>query len=195
MDDCIGRVFLTLKELGLSENTVVVFASDNGGAKAANVETLKLNGDLRGWKGELYEGGLRVPVIVSWPGRIKAGTESGQPAFFPDFFATFSALTGASYKGTDGMNLLPYLTGKFKKEKTRILYWEQFPRKGISQAVRYGHWKAIRMQEDKPWMLFNLKTDPFETTDVAAYNQNVVARMEKIARSSHIESACWPVAF
>ncbi|MDP4276377.1 MAG: arylsulfatase [Bacteroidota bacterium] len=195
MDDGIGRVLQTLKDLGLSENTLVVFASDNGGATAAKLETLKPNGGFRGWKGELYEGGLRVPVIVKWPGHIKPGALSDQPAYFPDFFATFGALTGASVKGTDGINLLPVLTGKSKPVYNRFLYWEQFPRKGISQAVRYGDWKAVRLQQTEPWQLFNLKTDPAETTDVASNYPKLLKKLAAFAGKSHVESPYWPAEF
>lgn len=196
MDESIGRVLQTLKELGMDKNTVVVFASDNGGASAAKVETLKLNGDLRGWKGELYEGGLRVPVIVRWPGKINPGTVSCQPAYFPDFFATFSALAGSSGQDKcDGINLIPVFTGKKNKIFKRMLYWEQFPRNGISQAVRYDDWKAVRMHEDDAWQLFDLKKDPSEKNDVASENPKVLTKIENFTKSAHVESECWPVNF
>jgi arylsulfatase A-like enzyme len=193
MDECIGKVLQTLRDLGMEENTIVVFASDNGGAKAANVETLKLNGNLRGWKGDLYEGGIRVPVIVRWPGFVKEGSVSHQPAYFPDFFATFSRLTGSGSEGTDGVNLLPVLTGKQEKLPERFLYWEQFPKKGISQAVRYGDWKAVRMQQDEPWQLYNLKKDIEESTDVASKNPKILAKIEDYVSTARTESECWPI--
>lgn len=197
MDDCIGKVLQTLKDLGMEKNTLVVFASDNGGASAAKVESLKLNGILRGWKGELYEGGIRVPVIIRWPDKIKQGSVSAQPAYFPDFFATFSALTGSSKKKekSDGINLLPVIEGKRSGIIKRMLYWEQFPAKGISQAVRYGDWKGIRMQEDEPWQLYNLKNDPSETKNIASEYPGVLAKIESFAKSSHVESECWPTHF
>lgn len=194
MDESIGKVLKVLKEMGFEDNTIVVFASDNGGASAAKVETLKLNGNLRGWKGELYEGGLRVPVIIKWPGKVKKGSVSHQPAYFPDFFATFSAISGSvSENGSDGINLLPVITGQKKKIAGRMLYWEQYPRDGISKAVRFGYWKAIKMQEGKSWQLFNLERDPTESKDVSSENPGILKKIEKFANTAHTESECWPV--
>lgn len=214
MDENIGRVLQQLKTLGLDKNTIVVFASDNGGATAAEVKELKLNGNLRGFKGELYEGGIRVPLMVRWPGHIKPGSVSDQACYFPDFFPTFAKLAGVtnleeSVRGflrqkmqtdyfaptkesvTDGVDLMPALKGK--KLPERMLYWEQFPKTGLSQAVRFGNWKAIRMNLDKPWMLFNLKTDPGESRDVASQNPKVVASIEALVKTARRESPCWPV--
>jgi arylsulfatase A-like enzyme len=214
MDESIGRVLSKLTELGLDKNTIVVFASDNGGATAAEVKELKLNGNLRGFKGELWEGGIRVPLMVRWPGHIKPGSVSTQPCYFPDFFPTFAKLAGVTdleeaVRGhlrqklqtdyyaptkesvTDGVDLMPALRGG--KLPMRMLYWEQYPRTGLSQAVRYGRWKAIRPDTGKPWMLYDLKTDPGETTDVAANNPKVVSAIERWARGARTESPCWPV--
>lgn len=214
MDENIGRVLETLEKLGLDKNTIVVFASDNGGATAAEVKELKLNGNLRGFKGELWEGGIRVPMMVRWPGHIKPGTSSAEPCYFPDFFPTFAKLAGVtdleeSVRGylrqkmetdyfaptkesvTDGVDLMPALQGK--KLPKRLLYWEQFPKTGLSQAVRFGRWKAIRMNLDKPWLLYDLKTDPGETTDVAALHPKVVTSIDAWAKTARRESANWPV--
>lgn len=214
MDENIGRVLQKLHDLGLDKNTLVVFASDNGGATAAEVKELKLNGNLRGFKGELWEGGIRVPLMVRWPGHVKPGTVSNQPCYFPDFFPTFAKLAGVtdleeSVRGllrqkmetdyfaptktsvTDGVDLMPALKGK--KLPVRMLYWEQFPKTGLSQAVRFGSWKAIRMSLDKPWMLYNLQSDPGETTDVAAQHPNVVASINAYVATARRDSPCWPV--
>jgi arylsulfatase A-like enzyme len=214
MDASIGRVLQELHTLGLDKNTLVVFASDNGGATAAEVKQLKLNGNLRGFKGELWEGGIRVPLMVRWPGHIKPGTTSSQPCYFPDFFPTFAKLAGVTnleedVRGmlrqkmetdyfaptkesvTDGVDLMPALKGK--KLPNRWLYWEQFPKTGLSQAVRFGNWKAVRMDLKDPWMLFNLKTDPAETTDVAARNPKVIAAVNAYIATARHDSECWPV--
>lgn len=214
MDQNIGRVLATLQALGLDKNTIVVFASDNGGATAAEVKELKLNGNLRGFKGELWEGGIRVPMMVRWPGHIQAGTVSNQPCYFPDFFPTFAKLAGLtdleeSVRGllrqkmetdyfaptkesvTDGVDLMPAFKGK--KLPSRMLYWEQFPKNGLSQAIRFGNWKAVRMNLNQAWMLYNLKTDPAETTDVAAQNPKIIARISAYATNARRESPCWPV--
>jgi arylsulfatase A-like enzyme len=214
MDASIGRVLQKLHALGLDKNTLVVFASDNGGATAAEVKELKLNGNLRGFKGELWEGGIRVPLMVRWPGHIKPKTVSNQPCYFPDFFPTFAKLAGVtnleeSVRGllrqkmetdyfaptkesvTDGVDLMPALQGK--KLPNRWLYWEQFPKTGLSQAVRFGNWKAVRMDLKQPWMLFNLKTDPAETSDVAAKNPKVIAAVNVYIATARRDSECWPV--
>lgn len=192
MDENIGRVLQTLEKQGLDKNTIIVFASDNGGASAAEVKELKLNGNLRGFKGELWEGGIRVPMMVRWPNHIKPGSESDQSCYFPDFFPTFAKLAGIRTPlVTDGVDLIPALKGK--KLATRMLYWEQFPKKGLSQAVRFGNWKAVRMNLDQSWKLFNLKTDPAETQDVAAQNPKIIAQIITYIATARTESECWPV--
>lgn len=192
MDENIGRVLQQLKALGLDKKTIVVFASDNGGATAAEVKELKLNGNLRGFKGDLWEGGIRVPLMVRWPGHIKPGSVTDQACYFPDFFPTFAKLARVTNPiVTDGVDLMPALKGK--KLPVRMLYWEQFPKTGLSQAVRFGNWKAIRTNLDKPWLLYNLKTDPGETTDVAAQNPKVVETIAAWAKTARRDSPCWPV--
>lgn len=192
MDENIGRIVQTLEKLGLDKNTIIVFASDNGGATAAEVKELKLNGNLRGFKGELWEGGIRVPMMVRWPNHIKPDSESDQPCYFPDFFPTFAKMAGVTTPFvTDGVDLMPALKGK--KLPNRMLYWEQFPKKGLSQAVRFGNWKAVRLNLDQKWMLFNLKTDPAETHDVAAQNPKVIAQINTYISTARTESECWPV--
>lgn len=195
MDESIGLVLKTLSNLGLDKNTIIVFASDNGGASAAKVEQLKLNGELRGWKGELFEGGIRVPVIVKWPGKVKPGKVSAQPAYFPDFFATFSSLAGDKNEKSDGIDLTTVIRGKSKKIIDRKLYWEQFPSRGISKAVRWGNWKAIKMNTDTPWQLYDLSKDVSETNDLSSKYPEIVSEIEKFALSSHVESDCWPTIF
>jgi len=195
MDESIGRVLQTLQDLGMDKNTVVVFTSDNGGSTAAEVEKLKLNGILRGWKGELYEGGIRVPMMVRWPGKIKAGVVSGVPCYFPDFFPTFAALAGKNTEKVDGVNILPLWVGKKKKLDNRFLYWEQFPSKEFSQAVRFENWKAIKFSKEKPWELYNLKMDPSETTNVANRNPKILAKIQSYTRTCRTESEFWPIEY
>lgn len=223
MDASIGRLIQTLKEQGLSDNTLVIFASDNGGAKAAEVKTLPLNGSLKGWKGDLWEGGIRVPLIVSWTGHIKPGTVTAEPGYFPDFFATFADLTNVSLVASpvlpinvstsgpatptlvtnkpshsalsvgDGTSLLPLLTGAVSSLPERALYWEQYPRVGISVALRKGQWKVVRHQADQPWQLYNLKEDVGETVDLAAKCPEIVTALSRLAEAAHEPSPYWPV--
>ncbi|PXV65883.1 arylsulfatase A-like enzyme [Dysgonomonas alginatilytica] len=195
MDECIGKVLSELKKLDLDKNTIVVFASDNGGAKAANTEKLILNGGLRGWKGDLYEGGIRVPLIIKMPDGINVGKSSEFPCYFPDFLATFSDMTDSyTTLKTDGMSLLPEIKKPNSlSDEERFLYWEQFPSKGISQAVRWGDWKLIRQNIGKEYELYNIKTDRAETRDVATQFPDITNRLAEYMRSAHVESENWPV--
>ena len=195
MDESIGRVLAELKVLGIDDNTIVIFASDNGGAKAAKTEKLTPNGALRGWKGDLYEGGIRVPMIVRMPGGNHAGSQSDFPCYFPDIFSTIADLTHcATALKTDGVSLLPeIITPGSMPHDRRYLYWEQYPSKGISQAVRWDDWKLIRQNIDKPFELYDLKSDIGEQVNVAAHNPEIVARLSDFFSEAHVESDNWPV--
>ena len=198
MDECIGLVMHTLKDNGLDDNTIVIFSSDNGGARAAGVEKLPpINGVLRGWKGELYEGGLRVPLIVRMPaGKINAGTTSAYPCYFADMFRTFVDMTGSQTSiQTDGLSLLPEILNPGSQPVERFLYWEQYPNRGISQAVRWGKWKLIRQNIDRPFELYDLQADESETTNVAENYPGVVRTMADYMKAAHSESEYWPVSF
>ena len=195
MDECIGKVLDELKRLKLDENTIVIFASDNGGAKAANTEKLILNGNLRGWKGDLYEGGIRVPLIVKMPNKKNAGQVSNFPCFFPDFMSTFSDMTNShTTLKTDGISILPEIKqpNSLSTEK-RFLYWEQFPSKGISQAVRWGDWKLIRQNIGKDFELYNLKKDESEKQNVATQFPDIVNKLAGYMQSAHVGSENWPL--
>ncbi len=197
MDECIGNLLDELKVLGLDENTIVIFASDNGGAKAAETEKLKLNGNLRGWKGELYEGGLRVPLIIRMPDRQNAGKISEFPCYFPDMLPTFVEMTNSyTTLSVDGVSLYAEMQEPNSLNRTeRYLYWEQYPREGISQAVRWGDWKLIRQNLDKDYELYNLKTDEEETTNVADRHPDIVKRLAGYIVDAHVESDNWPVVY
>lgn len=195
MDASIGLVLDELKKQGIDDRTIVIFASDNGGAAAANVRELKLNGDLRGWKGDLYEGGIRVPLIVRMPDRRNAGQTSDFPCYFPDMMPTLVALTGSvTGLASDGTNLVPEIDHpNCLISGQRYLYWEQFPREGISQAVRSGDWKLIRQNIGEPFELYNLKTDFAETTNLASRYPELVKKLAAYLDEAHVESENWPV--
>lgn len=195
MDECIAKVLDELKALGLDDNTIVIFASDNGGAKAAKTDKLVLNGELKGWKGELYEGGIRVPLIVRMPNRMNAGEVSDFPCYFPDLFATMVGVTKSNTGlKTDGIDLTPEIEKPGSMiSNQRYLYWEQYPSKGIAQAVRWGDWKLIRQNLNKKTELYNLKTDIKESVNVAAENPEIVSRLSGYFKEAHVESANWPV--
>lgn len=197
MDACIGEVLRTLERLDLLKNTIVVFASDNGGAKAAKTEKLKLNGKLRGWKGELYEGGIRVPLIVRMPDQTNAGQRSDFPCYFPDMMPTIKEWTKSeSTLNTDGISLIREInTPNTLDSKQRYLYWEQYPRTGISQAARWGDWKLIRYHQttETRLELYNLKEDIEETTNLAEQRPDIVKQINGYIQSAHTPSEYWPV--
>ncbi len=195
LDRDVGRLLDQLKSLRLESNTVVFFSSDNGphregGAKA---EFFAGSGPLRGIKRDLYEGGIRVPMIARWPGRIPAGTISDQVWAFWDFLPTAAELAGAvPPAGIDGISVLPTLLGQRPARAHEFLYWE-FHERGSKQAVRMGDWKAIRLQPGAPLALYNLRSDLGETNDVAAGQPEVVRRIEDYLETARTESKEWPL--
>ena len=162
MDADIGRLMDKLKELKIEDNTVVFFSSDNGPHKEGGVDPkfFQSAGPLRGIKRDLYEGGIRVPLIVRWPGKIKPGTVNDQPWAFWDFLPTAAEIAQAKVpEKLDGLSMLPTLLGKPQTNRHDFLYWE-FHERGFQQAVRMGDWKAVRPQAGAPLELYNLKPDP-----------------------------------
>lgn len=193
LDSYVGRLLAELDRLGLAQDTILFFTSDNGPLPAPRSDHLNSAGDLRGRKSSLYEGGLRVPFIVRWPGRVRAGQVSAEPCMFADVFPTLAELAGASLPaGLDGQSLLPLLGGSGSLPTERPFYWE-FPRERLHQAARLGRWKAVRYGTDQPIELYDLTADPAETTDVAAQHPAVVARLRAILDTSHQPSPHWPV--
>jgi len=196
MDRDIGRILDTLKKTGQDENTIIFFTSDNGphqegGHKA---EFFDSNGPLRGIKRDLYEGGIRVPAIVRWPGRIAPGQVSDFVWAFWDFLPTCAELAGIKPPpGLDGLSILPALLGKMERQQQHDhLYWE-FHERGFQQAVRMGNWKAVRLGLDKPLELYDLSGDPGEQRDVASQHPGVVKEIERILASARTDSPYWPV--
>jgi arylsulfatase A len=199
MDRTVGRVVDRLKELKLDENTLVLFTSDNGpthNVGGADSTFFKSAGDLKGLKGSLYEGGIRVPLIAAWPGKVKPGGTCDTPFAFWDVLPTLCELTGADTpKGLDGISFLPTLLGKGEQAKHNFLYWE-FPGYGGQQAVREGDWKAVRQklgQKKIVTELYDLKADPNETTDVAAKHPDVLKRLEQRMAEQHTPNKDFPL--
>jgi arylsulfatase A-like enzyme len=184
-----------LKEYKLDNDTVVFITSDNGAhsGEEKGFEFFRSNGSLRGEKTQLYDGGIRVPMIVRWPGRVKPGAVSALPWAFWDVMPTMAELAGAKAPaGIDGISVVPELAGQRQKLHD-YLYWEsdQFDRARndlnparLSQAVRMGDWKAIRLKPGAPVELYNLRQDPGESKNVAAANPEVVSRIEAILKSA-----------
>jgi arylsulfatase len=204
LDKDVGRILALLDELGLEENTLVMFSSDNGTThleKEVDYEFFESVGPLRGLKGSLYEGGIRVPMIARWPGMIDRGTTTDHVSAFWDVLPTIADVTGAEPpQGIDGISFLPTLRGQPDQQKQHeYLYWE-FPGYGGQQAVRMGDWKAVRqamLRRNTPdplnIELFNLKEDVGESQDVADEHPEIVARMRKIMEAEHVPSDLFPM--
>lgn len=200
MDRTIGKLLALLKELDLEENTIVLFSSDNGpatqGAAGTDSEFFESRGGLRGYKGEVYEGGLRVPLIVRWPGKIKVETISDHVCYFPDMLPTLLELVGAAKtpQGLDGISFVPALFGKEQKTHAH-LYWE-FPSYTGQQAVRMGNWKGLRRNMNKGNLkleLYDLADDAGEQKDVAAKHPEIVRKIEAIMEKEHTRSQLFPL--
>jgi arylsulfatase A-like enzyme len=188
MDRDVGRIMALLEDLGMGENTLVIFSSDNGPTYAGGVDYdfFESAGPLRGLKGSVFEGGIRVPMIARWPGKVKAGTRTDHTSAFWDVMPTLAEIVGAQTLGNiDGVSFLPTLLGKGNQKKHEYLYWEYFGRP--SQAVRMGDWKGIRLDAkedpDGPVELYNLSTDMGEEHNVAAEHPEIVREIESIMAS------------
>lgn len=193
MDRDVGRLLDHLKKLGIDGDTIVFFTSDNGPHREGgnNPDFFDSNGPLRGIKRDLYEGGIRVPMIVRWPGQIKPGTVSDFPWAFWDFLPTACDIAGAEPpKGLDGISVLPVLRGE-KLLLERYLYWE-FHERGFTQAVRLNNWKAVRKGATQPIELYDLAADIGETSNVADKHPDVVAKIEAFMAQARTESEHWP---
>lgn len=192
LDAQVGIIQKKIKELGLDENTLILFSSDNGTTFNGGVRADFFNSvdGLRGLKMDLYEGGIRMPFIARWPGRIRAGTTSSHLSAQYDLFATLAELTKQDAPATDGISFLPELLGK-KQKKHPYLYFE-YPEKGGQIAVLMKEWKAVKSNCKKnpaaPWELYNLAKDRNETTNVAAQNPDLLRKMDEIVKKEHSDS-------
>jgi arylsulfatase A len=202
MDRDVGRLVALLQDLGIDRRTIVLFTSDNGGQDGwgADLAFFQGNGPLRGGKMSLYEGGIRVPLVVRWPGVIEAGQVSDHVWAFWDVFPTLAELARAKAPdGLDGVSMLPALLGAGRSgheaPEHEFLYWEygnvlgQAP---IRQAARWGKWKGVRADLDGPLELYDLATDLGETTDVAADHPEIVARIEAYLDSARTATRAYP---
>lgn len=198
LDRSVGRILEQLKKQGLDDNTVVMFSSDNGPADnygGTDSVFFESAGPLRGYKGSLYEGGIRTPFLARWPGHIKPGV-CDTPFAFYDVLPTLCDLAGVQPpKDTDGISFLPTLLGKGEQKKHDCLYWE-FPSYGGWQAVRLGNWKGVRknlQKELSPIELYNLADDPGEKTDLAAKHPEIVQKIDKLMAENHTRSELFPI--
>ena len=194
LDEQVGEILETLKELDLYDNTIVIFSSDNGptwsgGADSPWFESARPFISEPGWgKGNVTEAGIRVPMIAHWPGKIKGGTESEHVSAFYDVLPTFCDVVGIAIpENIDGISFLPVLMGDKSPEEHEFLYWE-FPASGGQQAVRIGKWKGIRKNIFKDSLrvqLYDLEEDIQELNDVSAQHPQIVQRIEEIFNQEH----------
>ena len=206
LDEHVGSVLAKLEEHGLSKNTVVVFTSDNGTTHPGRDPKFHIGGadapffnstaGLRGWKGSVYEGGIRVPCIVVWPGHTEPGSTTDLPSYFPDWFPTLCDIAHAPLpeEELDGMNLRSTLVSGAPPERQKPMIWEFFGYGG-QIAIRDGNWKTVRQnvsRKAKPWELYNLESDAEEKHDLADPPSNIIERLEAIDHKTRTPEPDFP---
>lgn len=196
LDKYVGEITALVNKKGIAENTMIVFTSDNGPhrEKGGDPVFFGSNGIYRGIKRDLYEGGIRVPLIISWKGKIKPGTASDHIAALWDFFPTFQQLANIPVtKDIDGISMLPVLLNK-PQPKHGYLYWE-FHESGGRQAVRWKNWKAIKLNvstgKASDTELYDIVKDPSEKSNIAAQNESIVKKMEAFMKAAHQKNKDW----
>jgi len=197
IDRQVGEVLALLKELGLEDNTLVFFSGDNGGndyfrsaeyprgIHLAN-KNPKTGVEYRGTKGTLYEGGVRIPFVARWPGKIAPGSISEHLGYFPDILPTIAEVTGATApEDIDGISILPELVGEaaagHEQTEHKYLYWEI----NAWTAIRQGTWRAVRPNPNRPWELYDLSTDPSESKDLATARPEILGKLTALAEEAH----------
>ena len=191
LDNQVGIIMDLVKSLGLDENTIIMFSSDNGAANCCGVDVnfFKSVGSLRGYKGGLYEGGIREPFIARWPGKIPAGKVSDFISVQYDMMSTVADIVGIVPPVNDGISLLPSMTGRDNEQERRsYIYWE-FPAYGGQIAIRMGNWKAVKTDLIKnpknPWQLYDLSRDIAESKDLAESRSDLLEQFDMILRKEH----------
>ncbi|MFD2256968.1 arylsulfatase [Luteolibacter algae] len=194
LDDYVGELVAELKELGIAEDTLVIFTSDNGAHEEGGADPVYFDSSSgrRGFKRDLYEGGIHVPMVASWPGKIAAGSESDQISAFWDMLPTFAELANEPLTvETDGVSIVPTLLGEDGQKQHDFLYWEFHAKKGMV-AIRKGDWKGVRydvsVDPDSPLELYNIAKDPGEKNNVAAEHPEMVEEFNKFIKQSHTTS-------
>ncbi|MCS6852304.1 MAG: arylsulfatase [Gemmataceae bacterium] len=193
LDRHVGEIAGLLKKLDIEKDTLLLFASDNGGADyfaspqhprgfhSAN-KHLGTGREYRGKKGDLYEGGLRIPFLAYWPGTIAPGRQTDLLCYFPDVLPTLAELAGAEVSApTDGISLVPTLLGKGEQKRHDMLYWEF----NGWVAVREGNWRAVKPGKKGEWELYDVAADPGERTNLAARRPEILARLQAAAQHAH----------
>jgi arylsulfatase len=211
LDEHVGTILKRLKKHGLDENTIVIFTSDNGpthGGRDPNFHIggaactfFESAGGLKGFKGSCYEGGIRVPCIVRWPGKVQPGSTNETPSYFPDWFPTFTAIAGGTLpdQTLDGIDLTSAIQGQPAEPRSQPMIWEFNGYGGIT-AIRDGKWKALRRnlkrgKQPLPWELYDLESDRGETTDIASKHPDVVQRLESAFLKTRTVEPDFPTPF
>ena len=198
LDMYVGQIIEKLKELGVYENTIIIFASDNGPhlEGGADPDFFDSNGPWRGYKRDVYEGGIRIPFIVQWKGHTAAGGQTDFPCSFWDLMPTFREINGQPVdKDMDGVSLLPLLEGRKGQKEHDFLYFE-FQEYGGRQAVRKGPWKLVHLDirgDGERYELYNLDLDPSESEDVLARHPDIAAELQAIMAEAHTPNPDFPV--
>ena len=195
LDAQVGEIMKLLKELQVEKNTIVIFTSDNGAQSGgrdagwtAMTDFFRGNGSLRGYKGQFYEGGIRVPLIVRWPENIKADGTSDEVCGFWDMLPTLAEAAGVEPpENVDGHSLMPTLTGEGRRQASEGLYWEYPQRNGLGRAARIGPWKAIQQRPEGKVELYNLESDPTESENLAGQHPEQVQKALAFMDRSHTE--------
>ncbi len=197
LDDYVGELMAKLKKAGIEKNTIIIFTSDNGPhlEGGADPDYFVSNGPFKGYKRDLYEGGIRTPMLVKWPDKVKPGSKTDHISAFWDILPTFAEIACAdSVPENDGISFLPALLGKEQRQHD-FLYWE-FHEQGGKAAVRMGNWKAVKknieMIPHAPTELYDLSSDISETYNIAFDNQAIVNKMDSLIEASHVRSEDFP---
>jgi arylsulfatase A-like enzyme len=192
LDRQVGELIQKLEDLGLSENTIIVFASDNGPHQEGgnDPDFFNSNGIYRGYKRDLYDGGIRTPLIVKWPGIVQNGETTDHVSAFWDWLPTFAEIVGHEVsQEIDGISFLPTLKGESIQKQHEYLYWE-FVELGGRQAIRKGDWKAVRYgvknNPEAPIEIYYLKTDPSENNNIADVHPEMLQEMEMLFKEAHV---------
>ena len=202
LDRYVGDVMDLLDELKIADNTIVIFTSDNGGQSGGAdqgwtkmTDFFQQNGALRGYKGAFYEGGIRVPLIVTWPDHIAAGHTNSSILTFADLMPTLAEFAGTAVEHSiDGDSFATLLTTDADRnwERDEVFYWEYPVRNGLTQAARHGDWKVVKPGPKAAIELYNLRDDPSETTDVADQHPEVLKRLVEAMNQAHTPPRDYP---
>jgi arylsulfatase A len=194
MDEDVGELMAKLEKLGIADNTLVIFTSDNGPHQEAghDPDFFQSNGGLRGYKRDLYEGGIRVPMIARWPGKIQEGSTTDHASAFHDMLPTMAQLTGQpAPTGIDGVSFLPTLTQQGVQKQHDYLYWEFHEKQG-RVAIRKGKWKGVRygvaLDPNSPLELYDISLDPSEAKNVASQQPEVVKELDALLKGARTVS-------